>query len=665
MMTGNRAIDAPPTLGVPLLGRGGIVLVIALSLVLPLLLPGILQKLIVYPSAWVIPFNSWVRGAITWLANDLSFHVFTFKDVTRSISILLSFPFAVTRAVLVDGFTLGGFTFPPLSWLGIILAGTISGFRIGGLRLAGLVGLSLGYFAAFGLWQSAMTTLASILVAVPFGIVGGLALGILAYRRPKVATAIEPLLDIMQTLPIFAYLVPVLIFFGFGPVAALTATVVYALPPMSRITTAALHQVPKEVREAGEMAGCTTRQLFEKVLLPSALPSLLVGVNQVIMLSLTVVIVASMIGAGGLGYDVLTALRQLSIGRGLEAGLAITLMAIALDRLSQDAAKHKAQDLHLSVSRRPLLLDGRLLLILIVTTLSGAWIKPLAIYPESLVVTTAPFWDNAITWINHNLYDALSAFKYVTIIYLMLPVKQFFAGLPWAGVILSLSLLGFMLKGWRLAVTVAGLCLFLAVSGNWAKSMITVYLVVLAVLLAFLIGFPIGIASAYSPRLRRIVQIVMDALQTLPSFVYLIPAVMLFQNGDFAALIAIVVYAIVPSIRYTEHGVRLISKELVEAARMVGCTRWQLLTKVTLPTALPTILLGVNQTVMLAISMLIITALVGTNDLGQEVLNALQKADPGRGLVAGLCVSFIAIVLDRLLCATAERREPVQHRRGA
>lgn len=257
----------------------------------------------------------------------------------------------------------------------------------------------------------------------------------------------------------------------------------------------------------------------------------------------------------------------------------------------------------------------------------------------------------------------LSAFKYATIIYLMVPVKQFFAGLPWFGVVLSLFFLGLALKGWKLALTVAPLCLFLAISGNWDKSMTTVYLVVLGVALSFAIGFPIGLASAYSKRLSHVVQVVMDTLQTLPSFVYLIPAVMLFQNGDFAALIAIVAYALVPSIRYTELGVRLIAKELIEAARMMGGTRWQILIKVTLPTARPTILLGVNQTVMLAISMLIITALVGTNDLGQEVLNALQKADPGRGLVAGVCVSFIAIIIDRLLRAGAERFEPAGRRR--
>ena len=146
----------------------------------------------------------------------------------------------------------------------------------------------------------------------------------------------------MQTVPVFAYLVPILVLFGFGPVAAMIATIVYAMPPMVRITMLALRQVPTEVLELGQMTGCTGLQMMGKVLIPSAMPSLMVGVNQVIMLSLNMVIIASMIGAGGLGYDVLTALRRLDIGAGIEAGVAIVVLAIALDRLSQAVAKRTA-----------------------------------------------------------------------------------------------------------------------------------------------------------------------------------------------------------------------------------------------------------------------------------------------------------------------------------
>ena len=181
-----------------------------------------------------------------------------------------------------------------------------------------------------------MITLASVLIAVPIGAVGGLALGIGAYRAPWFDRLLRPVLDLMQTVPVFAYLVPILILFGFGPVAALIATVIYAMPPMVRVTIVALHGVPQEIVEAGRMAGCTRRQLMWKVLVPSATPQRSwSGVNQVIMLTLNMVIIASMIGAGGLGFDVLSSLRKLDIGGGIEAGLAIVVMAIALDRASQ------------------------------------------------------------------------------------------------------------------------------------------------------------------------------------------------------------------------------------------------------------------------------------------------------------------------------------------
>ena len=203
------------------------------------------------------------------------------------------------------------------------------------MRLALLAGGAFLYLAVFGQWASAMTTLASIAIAVPLGVAGGVLFGILGYRVPLARRIMEPILDLMQTVPIFAYLVPILFLFGFGPVAALIATMIYAMPPMVRVTMTALEAVPREIVEYGTMAGTTRRQMLFKVMLPAARPQLLVGVNQVIMLSLNMVIIASMIGAGGLGYDVLTSLRRLDIGRGLEAGLAIVVLAIALDRLSQ------------------------------------------------------------------------------------------------------------------------------------------------------------------------------------------------------------------------------------------------------------------------------------------------------------------------------------------
>jgi glycine betaine/proline transport system permease protein len=187
--------------------------------------------------------------------------------------------------------------------------------------------------------------------------------------------------------------------------------------------------------------------------------------------------------------------------------------------------------------------------------------------------------------------------------------------------------------------------------------MISAYLVGVCVFLASVIGIPIGILSARNERLHNVVQVIIDTLQTLPSFVYLIPVIMLFSVGEFSAMVAVVMYAIVPAIRYTDHSIRQVPADLIEASRAMGCTRMQILKRVQIPLALPGIMLGVNQTLMMGLSMLVITALVGTRDLGQETLIAISKVDPGRGITAGICVAFIAITADRLINAWVQKRK--------
>jgi glycine betaine/proline transport system permease protein len=379
------------------------------------------------------------------------------------------------------------------------------------------------------------------------------------------------------------------------------------------------------------------------------------------MLSLNMVIIASMIGAGGLGHDVLAALRRLAIGQGLEAGIAITLLAIALDRLSQAFAHATAESHHgkaaaPSPARKHTHLIGAVVL-LVGVTLLGLIVPALNAYPEHAQVTTGPQLDALVQYINVNFYDQLEAVKTFMLLNLLIPVKRFLLQLPWPAVIAMIGLAGYQLGGWRLCALTAALAGFVAVTGQWEKSMITVYLCGISVGFATLIGCPIGIWAARNDWARRGVHAAIDTLQTLPSFVYLIPVVMLFRVGDFAAMIAIVAYAIPPAVRYTDHGIRKIPPALIEAARTSGCTRRQMLWKVQLPLALPEIMLGVNQTIMFALSMLVITALVGTRDLGQEVYIALTKADTGRGIVAGVCVAIIAIIADRLIAAWAARRK--------
>ncbi len=605
------------------------------------------------PDWMIVPLASWISAGMNWLMREAAILGIGVRDIFRGFASVLAVPLDATLALLARGAIIPFGTIrlelPPFSWIGVAVAVIVAAWQLGGTRLTVLTAVTVAYLVLFDQWVSAMTTFASIAVAVPIGVGLGLALGVLAFMRPSVERALTPVLDLMQTVPVFAYLVPVLVMFGFGPVSAMIATVIYAMPPMVRMTIVALRGVPSETIEFGRMAGCTPMQMIWRILLPSARSGLMVGVNQVVMLSLNMVIIASMIGAGGLGYDVLSALRRLQIGAGLEAGIAITLIAILVDRFGQALTTGRAQQATLP-------LRWVLPAVLVGFTVLAMFVPALAVPPGWLTISTSSFWDALMTWINVELYDSLNAIKTFLLVYLLLPAKRLLLALPWIWVLLVLAGMGWALGGLRLGALVAALGLFIALTGFWEPAMVAVYLCGVAVLIAAAIGIPVGVISAKSDRVHNVTTVVVDTLQTMPSFVYLIPVVMLFQVGDFAALVAIVAYAVAPAIRYTDHGIRGVSKEVIEGARMMGCTPNQILWRIQLPLALPEILVGLNQTIMMALSMLVITALVGTRDLGQEVYIALTQANIGQGLVAGLCVAAIAIIADRLIKAAVARQ---------
>ena len=610
-----------------------------------------------YPKSAQIPTARWIGGAITWLVKEAAIGPIAFADLTRAISTLIDVPYQAALGLLADGVQRqeAGQTLqlvPPLSWLAVIGILALFAHWAGGTGLAALVAGCFVFVAIFGHWHATMVTLASIVVAVPLGVAGGLGLGIFAWRNPWFERALRPVLDLMQTMPVFAYLVPILILFGFGPTAAVIATLIYATPPMTRITTLALSRVPSETHDLATMVGCTPRQRLWRVLVPSAREPLLVGVNQVIMLSLNMVIIASMIGAGGLGFEVLNALRRLDFGTGLEAGLAIVALAIALDRLSQAIAHRSAGAVETTgLARHPYLLAA--VAFALGTGLIGLMLPAVQTYPEAAHLSTSPFWAALVEWINVTFFDTLEAVKNAILTWVLMPAKRFLLGLPWLGVVALLGLVGWRLGGLRLGLLCAGLSFLIAATGQWEKAMITVYLCGISTLIAMAIGLPIAIWVAERDRWWTVTRLVIDTLQTLPSFVYLMPIVMLFRVGDFTAMIAVVAYAVVASVRYTALGLQGVDPRLIEAGRAMGCTPWQILTRIRLRLALPEILLGLNQTIMFALSMLVITALVGTRDLGQDVYIALTKANPGNGLVAGLAIAFIAIIADRLLSAAA------------
>jgi glycine betaine/proline transport system permease protein len=249
------------------------------------------------------------------------------------------------------------------------------------------------------------------------------------------------------------------------------------------------------------------------------------------------------------------------------------------------------------------------------------------------------------------------AFRNAALVYVLIPVKDVLSWLPWTVVVAGVGLIGYVIGGRRLALLCAALLAFPAVMGLWVPTITTIYMIGIAITICILLGFPLGLLAARSDRFSRIIMPVCDTLQTLPSFIYLVPVVMLFKVGDVAAIMAVIGYSMVPIVRFTNLGLRRVPAQTREAAIASGASSFQLLRKVDLPLALPEIMLGVNQTIVMGLFTLSITALVGARDLGAQIIKALATASPGQGLIAGLCVACLAITADRLIAQWSRARK--------
>ncbi|MFN4143339.1 ABC transporter permease [Aestuariivirga sp.] len=602
-----------------------------------------------WPEEWVVPARAWVTEAFAW------FSVFA-KPVTRAISWLLSWPLWFAEAVLFRGMPAAGL--PPLPWVAIVGGTAILAHWAGGRRLALFCGVSAFYLAIFGLWQDAMQTLAIVVVTVPLAAGLGLGLGIWATRNARVERVLNAVFDVMQATPHMAYLGPVVILFGFGQVPAMLATFGFALPPMARCTILGLRTVPQDILEAGRMAGCTPRQLLWKVEIPAAEKTLMLGLNQVVMQTLAMAVIASLVGASGLGQKLLFSLQQLQIGKAVEQGIAITLIAIVLDRITQAYIRRPPQHGKKGAgwaARHPHL--ALFLLLAAVSGLAAALIPALGVLPKELTLSYGAPINEAVRWISKTLFPYIKPVRDAITIWLLLPLRDFYLWLPWPVMLGVLAAVGHHFGGWRMALLPVCLLGFMMLTGFWVPLMLTIYLVTGATVLCVLIGIPTGIWAARSPRAAAVINAVCDTLQTFPSFIYLIPVIMLFQTSDVSNIIAMLAYASVPAIRFTYLGLLRVPAATLEAAIASGTTSWQRLRKVELPIAFPEILLGINQTIMMALAMVAITALIGSRDLGQEIYKALPGADTGRGLLAGFGIAFIGIIADRLIGAWASKRK--------
>ena len=268
----------------------------------------------------VIPLDAWVSQAVDWLVNN-------YREFFQTIK------WPVEQTLI--GFDQGLNAIPP--WL-VILAFVFIAWRFSGVWLAIFTAATLVFIGLLGLWEDTMTTLAMVVSAVLFCAVVGLPLGILAARSDRFDAYLRPVLDAMQTTPAFVYLVPIVMLFSVGNVAGVLATIIFALPPIIRLTNLGIRQVPQELVEAGQAFGGTRWQVLRKVQVPIALPTILAGLNQTIMMALSMVVIAALIGAGGLGAPVILGLNTLDIGRAVIGGLSIVFMAMVLDRITQSMA---------------------------------------------------------------------------------------------------------------------------------------------------------------------------------------------------------------------------------------------------------------------------------------------------------------------------------------
>ena len=649
-----------------------------------------------YPKEFIIPFSDWINFAMEKFIDNFGW--FFLK-----ISWLLSWPIIAAQWLLQS-----------IPWIVVVFLVTLTAYLSSGLRLALFTFLATFYMVSIGYWDESMNTLALVIISVPLAIFIGFGLGVWGYFSKRAEKIIMPILDIFQTVPTFAYLLPILLLFGFGTVVGLIASILYSFPPMVRNTILGLKRVPAHILESAIMSGANSRQLFWQAMLPSCKKQILLGVNQSTMAALSMVIIAAIIGGtADIGWEVLYYIRKAEVGQSLVVGLVIALMAIIIDRITSGFAlrsdKEKKGPEFLKTFRINYLsfaILGSILLFILARFFVALddWPYNLSIWVASqindlfetfvkafrteikqlknytlffimlptkigLQQAVSPFtWGFSLElihkvfyflsflvlslWFLKNKKDGIFVFIFLLMIFLYFGLTR----MPWPPLLLIYSFFAWQIGGYKLGLgTFLGLG-FIVVVGMWSEAMISVYLCGIAVVFCFIFGTSLGIWAAHNSIVSAIIRPINDTLQTIPLFVILIPFVMLFKIGDFTALLAIIIYAIVPSIRYAEHGIRNLPSEVIDASKMMGSTKTQLLFLVKIPLALPVIMLGLNQTIMYGVAMLVIAALIGTNGLEQIVFIGLTDGNMGKGFVAGISMAIIAMIVDRITKTISERR---------
>jgi glycine betaine/proline transport system permease protein len=542
--------------------------------------------------------------------------------------------------------------FTTIGWTGVTAIFGAVALVFGNWKVALLAVLGFLSFGVLGVWDDAMATLAQVLIAVFFSLLFGLALGVWAGLNNRVNAIITPILDFMQILPSIAYLPLITLFFLIGPASSLIVTMIYAIPPVIRLTAAGIREVSTTTVEAATSLGSTRGQRLRKVQLPMARKTIVLGINQTTMAALSMVTIAALIGAPGLGETVLVAVEKLNVGEAFNAGIAIVIMAIVLDRMTT-AASERAEK-----ARRSGAIEKKLQRRL---TIGGSIVvAAVAVYEGSTFLWANQFNENWVypisgpintvsNWIETNFYTVTSWISNTVTLYMINPLQDLFQASPWWLVVLAVVAISLVVANVRVAL-ISAFCLAGIIGlGMWSLAMHTLASVLVAALIVMVLGTVAGVWAGRNQRVETWMRPILDAGQVMPAFVYLPPFLGLFGVGTFTGILAAVVYAMPAVTKVVIEGIHAVAGTTIEAAQSSGSTRWQVISKVQLPMARPQLLLAFNQGVIYVLAMVIVGGLVGSEGLGLGVITGFQQTQlSGMALAAGLAIVLLGVMLDRI-----------------
>ena len=553
-----------------------------------------------------------------------------------------------------------GSIIPIIGWLGFVALLGLVVYATSNWRTSVLAITLLLACGALGMWNYTMDTFAMTIAAVLLSLAIGIPLGIWAGLSDRVLKVLTPFLDLAQILPTLVYLAPLALFFLIGAASATIATMVYSIPISIRITSHAIRNLNFSPIEASISMGASRMQTLRKVQLPMAKQLVVLGINQTVMAALSFVVIAALIGAPGLGKPVIEALIIRNVGEGFVAGIAVVFVAILLDRSTSAAATKQISFIpptaaQIKRKRIKLYIATAVTVVSIYLSRTFLWA---AVWPESINLSekVSHATNTATEWITTNLYIFTVGFKDFISNWVLNPIEYILTGGPWFVTVAAITLLALIVGGLRVALLSAGLLMVIVWAGLWFETMVTLTQAIVATLLTMLIGIVLGIWVGRSERADKILRPFLDAGQTLPAFVYLIPMLGLFGPTRFTAIATGIIYAIPIVVKIIGEGIRGVSASMIEAAISSGSNAMQIIRKVQLPAAKKSILLATNQGLIYVLAVVVIGGFVGSGGLGYLVILGSSKPElQGKGLVAGFSILLIGVIFDRIAQAAARR----------